>query len=342
MVGPNYSSKFSPWLSAGCLSPRLVHAEVRRYEGERVASKETYWMIFELTVRDYFRFYASTHGSKIFKLWGPKGQTSRKPGSKPWTQDLELFERWRLGTTGNLMIDANMRELLLTGWMSNRGRQIVASYLTRDLNLDWRLGAMWFESILLDHDVCANWGNWTYGAGVGADPREDRYFSIPRQTHVYDPEHEFIRLWMAEDTKLLSKAQITQTLTRGCRAKTWNKNNTKAPARGKKGNGNPNGKKKGRNQKHPGSTFRHVTRGKDREYFTTPNHESNSSRAKYGGKPSPQGESKTLKQDEVKTNTGPPVSRTTGPNARKITFGRQRTHNNVKIQTEQGVRQMHT
>jgi deoxyribodipyrimidine photo-lyase len=115
-----------------------VHEEVRRYEIERVKSKETYWLLFELTVRDYFRFYTRHHGSTVFKLWGPKGPDLVKQSY--WGQDLEAFERWRLGRTGNPMVDANMRELLLTGWMSNRGRQIVASFLTRDLRLDWRLG----------------------------------------------------------------------------------------------------------------------------------------------------------------------------------------------------------
>ena len=69
-----------------------------------------------------------------------------------------------MGQTGVPFVDANMRELLATGWMSNRGRQNVASFL--DLHLDWRLGAEWFESLLLDHDVCSNYGNWNYVAGT--------------------------------------------------------------------------------------------------------------------------------------------------------------------------------
>jgi deoxyribodipyrimidine photo-lyase len=84
-----------------------------------------------------------------------------------------------------------MRELQTTGYMSNRGRQIVASFLTRDYGLDWRLGAMHFESLLVDHDVCLNWGNWTYAAGVGSDPREDRYFSVPKQTKNYDSDYRY-------------------------------------------------------------------------------------------------------------------------------------------------------
>lgn len=73
-----------------------------------------------------------------------------------------------VGRTGVPFVDANMRELLATGWMSNRGRQNVASFLVKDLHLDWRLGAEWFESLLIDHDVCSNYGNWNYVAGSTA------------------------------------------------------------------------------------------------------------------------------------------------------------------------------
>merc|ERR1719498_1720344 len=95
-------------------------------------------------------------------------------GKHDWKDDPVLFDQWINGTTGYPFIDSNMRELKETGWMSNRGRQVVASFLTKDLGLDWRWGAEWFECHLLDHSVEANWGNWTYSAGVGTDPREDR------------------------------------------------------------------------------------------------------------------------------------------------------------------------
>ena len=78
---------------------------------------------------------------------------------------MNKFEAWAEGRTGVPFVDANMRELKQSGWMSNRGRQNVASFLVKDLGLDWRLGAEWFESQLLDHDVCSNYGNWNYAAG---------------------------------------------------------------------------------------------------------------------------------------------------------------------------------
>ncbi|PKA50837.1 Cryptochrome DASH, chloroplastic/mitochondrial [Apostasia shenzhenica] len=192
MVGPDYSTKFSPWLASGSLSPRYVYAEVKRYEKERVANDSTYWVLFELIWRDYFRFCSMKYGNSIFHLGGP-----RKVMAK-WKQDQSLFESWKQGHTGYPLVDANMKELSATGFMSNRGRQVVCSFLVRDMGLDWRMGAEWFESCLLDYDPCSNYGNWNYGAGVGNDPREDRYFSIPKQARTYDPEGEYVSYWLPE------------------------------------------------------------------------------------------------------------------------------------------------
>jgi deoxyribodipyrimidine photo-lyase len=108
----------------------------------------------------------------MFFLGGPQGEVGRYKYA--WGNDPAKLEAWKEGRTGYPFIDANMRELKHSGWMSNRGRQVVASFLVRDLGLDWRHGAEHFESYLLDHDPCSNWGNWQYCAGVGADPREDR------------------------------------------------------------------------------------------------------------------------------------------------------------------------
>lgn len=196
MLGGNYSSKFSPWLAHGCLSPRTVVAEVGRYEKERVANDSTYWLLFELIWRDYFRFYALAHGTRLFQLWGPRN--SPDDGTRQWRADARLLQSWGLGVTGYPFVDANMRELLATGFQSNRGRQNVASFFVKDLDMDWRLGGEWFEGLLLDHDVGSNWGNWTYVAGVGADPREDRYFLIPKQSRDYDRQGEYMRHWLPE------------------------------------------------------------------------------------------------------------------------------------------------
>ncbi|KAK3131006.1 hypothetical protein QOZ80_6BG0500850 [Eleusine coracana subsp. coracana] len=192
MLGPDYSTKFSPWLASGSLSPRYICEEVKRYERQRIANDSTYWVLFELIWRDYFRFLSMKYGNSIFHLGGPRKVVSK------WSQDQALFECWRDGRTGYPLIDANMRELSATGFMSNRGRQIVCSFLVRDMGIDWRMGAEWFETCLLDYDPASNYGNWTYGAGVGNDPREDRYFSIPKQAKTYDPEGEYVAYWLPE------------------------------------------------------------------------------------------------------------------------------------------------
>ncbi len=111
---------------------------------------------------------------------------------------MELFQLWAAGKTGVPFIDANMAELNATGWMSNRGRQNVASFLVRDLKINWQMGAEYFESQLLDYDPCSNYGNWNYVAGVGSDPREDRYFNILTQAKNYDPKGDFVRTWCPE------------------------------------------------------------------------------------------------------------------------------------------------
>ncbi|KAK8915984.1 hypothetical protein KSP39_PZI023149 [Platanthera zijinensis] len=201
MVGPNYSTKFSPWLACGSLSPRYLHAEVKRYEKERLANDSTYWVLFELIWRDYFRLISLKYGNSIFHLGGPRKVVAK------WSQDKSLFESWKGGRTGYPLIDANMKELSMTGFMSNRGRQIVCSFLVRDMGLDWRMGAEWFESCLLDYDPCSNYGNWTYGAGVGNDPREDRYFNIPKQAKTYDPEGEYVSYWLPELQSLPREAR---------------------------------------------------------------------------------------------------------------------------------------
>ena len=190
LLGANYSSKFSAWIALGCLSPRKVYWEIKKYEKERVANDSTYWLIFELLWRDYFRFMFKKYDNKFFLKAGFKGQA---PSEAPNQQ--ELFERWKKGETGVPFIDANMRELHATGFMSNRGRQNVASYLVKELQVNWTWGAAYFEEQLIDYCPANNWGNWAYLAGVGNDPREDRHFNTAKQAQMYDPAGKYIQLW---------------------------------------------------------------------------------------------------------------------------------------------------
>jgi deoxyribodipyrimidine photo-lyase len=191
LIGTDYSSKFSPWLANGCLSPREIYYELKKFEEEFGANESTYWLVFELLWRDYFRFMMKKHRHQFFLQTGIK--TSDTPIN---TINQELLHKWINGNTGFDFIDANMIELKLTGFMSNRGRQNVASYLCNDLKIDWRYGAAYFEQQLIDYDVCSNWGNWAYLAGVGNDPRGNRYFNIAKQAKDYDSKKQFRKLWI--------------------------------------------------------------------------------------------------------------------------------------------------
>lgn len=191
LIGKNYSSKFSAWLSLGCLSPRKIYWEVKKFESEIVENESTYWLIFELLWRDYFHFIALKFGVRMFKRSGIKHDMNKK-----WKRSKEQFQKWINGQTGVPFIDANMIELKTTGYMSNRGRQNVASFFTKDLGIEWWWGAMYFESQLIDYDVCINWGNWNYIAGIGNDPRDNRYFNPIKQAQNYDSEGKFVKRWL--------------------------------------------------------------------------------------------------------------------------------------------------
>ena len=189
LVGDAYSSKFSAYLALGTISARAIAMEVGRYEQERVRNQSTYWLLFELIWRDYYVYLARKYGSRLYQLAGPMRRSRR------WKRDEQLFRRWCRGETGEPFVDAGMRELDATGYTSNRARQVVASFLSKDLRLPWTWGAAWFENRLVDYDPGSNWGNWAYVAGVGTDPRSDRRFNPVVQAERYDPDAEFRELW---------------------------------------------------------------------------------------------------------------------------------------------------
>lgn len=193
LLGVDYSSKFSPYLAQGCLSPKQIYHEIRKYEMTKGSNESTYWLFFELLWRDFFRLMGKKYDNRIFLKDGPKGKADSR-----WKNDKKLFNIWANAKTGIPFIDANMKELNATGFMSNRGRQNVASFLVKDLFVNWQMGAEYFESILLDYDPCSNWGNWNYIAGVGADPRENRYFNILRQAKMYDIKGCYVKTWLPE------------------------------------------------------------------------------------------------------------------------------------------------
>ena len=188
LIGTDYSSKLSAWLANGSVSARTVYWNVKQFEQEVVKNDDTYWLLFELMWRDYFKFISLKHGNKIFKTDGIRAK------QYSWKSDPKVFDSWKNGTTPEPFVNANMKELFQTGWMSNRGRQNVASYWAKQCEQDWRIGAAWFESWLIDYDVHSNYGNWNYASGIGNDPR-DRMFNIQRQASIYDPDGHYQKLW---------------------------------------------------------------------------------------------------------------------------------------------------
>ncbi|WP_108247186.1 DASH family cryptochrome [Muricauda brasiliensis] len=189
LVGTDYSSKFSPWLANGSISARTIYWEVKRFETEVQKNQDTYWLIFELIWRDYFKYVSLKHGNQIFKIDGILQK------EYDWHSNEAAKSDWINGETDDDFVNANMIELKNTGWMSNRGRQNVASYWSKHLLQDWRIGASYFEAMLIDYDVHSNWGNWMYNSGVGNDPR-NRTFNTKRQAEHYDPNKKFQSLWL--------------------------------------------------------------------------------------------------------------------------------------------------
>ncbi|OGX78174.1 DASH family cryptochrome [Exiguobacterium sp. SH31] len=187
--GVDDSSKLSAFLANGSLSPRRVLHELELHERQHGANESTYWLYFELLWREFFQWVALEQGKRLFRRQGIRSK------DKSWKVDEDVIHRWQQGETGVAFVDAFMHELNATGWMSNRGRQIVASYFAKELGQDWRYGAAYFEAMLIDYDVASNYGNWAYQAGVGNDSR-DRRFNVSRQQDTYDPTRAFRDTWM--------------------------------------------------------------------------------------------------------------------------------------------------
>lgn len=236
MVGVEYSSKLSPYLAHGCLTARTVYHVIKQAQLlsqvplgsttsqecsmssssslEAQLQESVDLLVAHLLWRDYMHFYAMNKGRNLFHRYGRRLHREEDRSSlKQWSRDINLFQKWQLGQTGYPFIDASMRELLHTGYMSNRGRQNVVSFLVNELIMDWTWGAQHFESHLLDYDVAANYGNWQYLVGIGSDPRtkpstptsalQGRYFNLVKQALLYDPQAQFVRMWCPELNPLL-------------------------------------------------------------------------------------------------------------------------------------------
>jgi deoxyribodipyrimidine photo-lyase len=191
LLGTDYSSKFSAWLANGSISAVSIYHQVKKFEKEVKKNQDTYWMIFELIWRDYFKYISLKHGNKIFHLGGVLNKTY------DWGNNEKALSQWINGNTPEPFENANMIEMRETGFMSNRGRQNVNSYWAKEWKQDWRIGAAYFEAMLVDYDVHSNWGNWMYNSGVGNDPR-DRKFNIKSQADRYDSNGKYQRTWLQD------------------------------------------------------------------------------------------------------------------------------------------------
>lgn len=246
LVGEDFSTKFSAYLALGSLTARQIQDVMVGYEdgtadayrgvpgfgeGENPGTKS---VRNELLWRDYMRLYHRKFGNKLFQIHGLKADNpayqeggekrinwkTADEGRAASDQDPDfaaigtIIERFNAGTTGMGLIDASQRELMHTGYTSNRARQNVANFLAKHLGIDWRYGAEWYEMLLIDYDVSSNWANWQYVAGVGNDPRGgSRLFNPVKQAFDYDKEGIYVRTWVPEVSKLQKLENVFQAST---------------------------------------------------------------------------------------------------------------------------------
>ena len=181
----DYSSKFSPYTALGCLSPRTIYEAVKNYEKTVKKNQSTWWIIFEIIWRDYFTFTLMRFQNAIYQTKGCTNKTYE------FKNDKDLFGRWCEGCTGIPFVDAHMRQLNETGYMSNRGRVNCSSFLVYDYKIDWTWGAAYFELKLIDYDVASNWMNWHSQAC------QIWYTNPVHQANKYKAQ-EYIRKWNPE------------------------------------------------------------------------------------------------------------------------------------------------
>jgi deoxyribodipyrimidine photo-lyase len=197
----NGTSMMSPYLRFGCISPVRMHADLRGAlldadeNGIRSIAKyvdELVWREFYTSVLYYFPFTAERNYRRIFDSFN-------------WSLDSKKFAEWKEGRTGFPLVDAGMRELNATGWMHNRVRMVVASFLTKDLLIDWKFGEAYFSTKLLDMEKASNVGGWQWAASTGVDPRPLRIFNPALQSRRFDPDGTYIKKWVPELRQVPSK-----------------------------------------------------------------------------------------------------------------------------------------
>ena len=192
--GLNQTTMLSAHNKFGTISVREVHKEIKEVLGsDHTIMGEIYWREFFSHILFHFPYAQKT--------------TFRKKFQKiPWSKSKESFKKWSEGETGFPIVDAGMRQLNQTGFMHNRVRMVVASFLTKDLHMDWKLGEKYFEEKLIDHDPAVNSGNWQWAASTGCDSVPYfRIFNPWRQQERFDLNCDYIKKWIPELEKVEPK-----------------------------------------------------------------------------------------------------------------------------------------
>ena len=188
----NGTSGMSPYLRFGCISPRTMVWEARQAQSGEGSRAAIATFIDELIWREFFQ-------AVLFHVPRLVDSNYRQAFNRmPWKTSVRMFDAWKTGRTGFPLVDAGMRQLNRTGWMHNRVRMVVASFLTKDLRQDWKRGAHYFEEKLLDIETASNIGGWQWAAGTGVDPKPLRIFNPRRQSERFDPEGIYIRRHVPE------------------------------------------------------------------------------------------------------------------------------------------------
>ena len=187
-LGADRTSRLSPYLHFGCLSPRAIEERLGRGAGAQAFRRQLCWRDFHHHVLHHFPRNARSEFQDRYR------------GKIRWSYAEKRFEAWCEGRTGFPLVDAGMRQLRREGWMHNRARLVVGSFLTKDLGIDWRWGERWFMRMLIDGDEANNNGNWQWIASVGTDPAPvyRRIYNPARQQERHDPDNAYVRRYVPE------------------------------------------------------------------------------------------------------------------------------------------------
>ena len=187
-LAPGRTSRLSPYIHFGCVSPREIETRLGRHHGHDAFRRQLAWRDSHHHVMSHFPQNAGTEFQARFR------------GRVKWSRSKTRFQAWREGRTGYPLVDAGMRQMRREGWMHNRARLVVGSFLTKDLGIDWRWGERHFMEWLVDGDEANNNGNWQWIASVGTDPQPvaRRIYNPTRQMASHDPDGRYVRRYVPE------------------------------------------------------------------------------------------------------------------------------------------------